>query len=233
MKTGIQIIGIVFLFLAGITSYSQDKYFVVNYYKKEKADIFGKRAYGKLEHVNSQFEIKLRFAGKTRQQLFKSILKYLNNRPAFKVTKIDSSSAKPFFIYRDFATICDKKKCLADLVALSYIYIVPADNIVYIRLAPHSVIYATIFDAKLRITEEGDVASDYDAPFDEYKFVQPEDQKSGTGLGKSTIRHKLAYPDSIFDRDGKIINPNNKKVIEDFFDGYFIDLKNFLQDNTK
>lgn len=36
---------------------------------------------------------------------------------------------------------------------------------------------------------------------------------------------------SIFDAKGQIINPGKKKIMEDFFDGYVIDLKNYLEKN--
>lgn len=71
-----------------------------------------------------------------------------------------------------------------------------------------------------------------------YKFIQPADGRTqsavsphGGLLGHATSRkvnYKMAYPDSIFDPDGKVVNPANKKIIEAFFDGYITDLDQFL-----
>lgn len=222
-----------FVFVA-FGTYAQGKYFEVVFDKPS--------AEGKVIPFNNQEQVKLDYNGKSKKQLLIAVSKYLKERPGLKLDNIPEDDGT-YLVYRDFATIGTKDKCLADLVASTLVYVTPENGHISIRLSLTSKIYASIFDAKLRISPDGTVGADDDKPFNEYKFVQPNDGKTqskispnGGLLGAATsgkINYKLAYPDSIFDPDGKIVNLTNKQIIEKFYDGYVIDLKNYLDKNLK
>gem|GEM_PF-2633997 len=219
------------------SGYSQGKYFEV---VVEKGSYDG-RNYGKVRPLNNQYAVKLSYNGKSQKQLLEGILEYLKNRPTLKIDTILNGGS--CVVYRDFATVGNKQNCFADLTALTYLFAVPEEGYISINNGSISKIYASVFDAKLRISPGGDVVSEEDVPFNEYKFVQPTDGRTqsavsphGGLLGHATsrkINYKLAYPDSIFDPDGKIVNPANKKLIEAFFDGYIADLDQFLKARFK
>lgn len=231
LKSWLVIIGII---TTSGSIHAQGKYFEA---RVEKNDFSG-GYYGRIAPVNNQHDVRLNTPGKNKQQLLEIVLKYLKERPALKIDTVIRGEG-PVVVYRDFATIGTKEKCFADLVALTYIFVVPEEGYVSVSLGTVSKIFASIFDAKLQISPDGVVVSDNDAPFNEYKFIQPADGRTqskvspnGGLVGLATSRkvpYKLAYPDSIFDPGGKIVNANNKKLIETFFDGYVSDLQAFLQ----
>lgn len=216
-----------------LSGQAQGKYFEVI---TEKSVVNG-ALLGKVQPLGGQFDIKLSYPGKHRQQLLEGVLQYLKKRPTLKIDTILNKGS--VVVYRDFATICRKDTCFADLTALTYMTVVPEEGHLFIRVASNSKVFATIFDAKLRISPGGDVISEQDVPFNEFKYVQPADGRTqssisphGGLLGKATsrkIHYKLAYPDSIFDPEGKVVNARNKRIIEAFFDGYVADLDQFLQ----
>jgi hypothetical protein len=225
------------LLAINFSGFSQGKYFEV---VVEKSAYNGAN-YGKVVPLNNQYDVQLLYSGKNRKQLLEGILEYLKNRPALKIDTVLNGGT--VVVYRDFATIGNKQNCFADLTGLIYLFAVPEEGYISIRSGGISKIFASIFDAKLRISPGGDVVSEGDVPFNEYKFVQPTDGRTqsavaphGGLLGHATsrkINYKLAYPDSIFDPDGKIVNPANKKLLETFFDGYVADLDQFLKTKFK
>jgi len=232
-----RIFSVILMWVIPFSAAAQGKYFEVICEKGS----FGNELIGRIRPVNDKSYVILNYRGRTQKQLFKAIQSYLKNRPALKPDHIDSSEGA-FIVYRDFATVCGKEKCFADLVALTFIYVSPEnDGTVKINLGSTSHIYSTIFDAKLRISPDNIVASDDDVPFNEIRYVQPSDGRTqsnispnGGLIGLATSRKKeyrLAYPDSIFSPDGELVNPVNKEAIEAFLDGYVTDLKTFLDNN--
>lgn len=218
-------------------AFSQQKYFSINYYKATgKGWMEGPTA--KLEITTKEVYIPLAFKGKTPKQFYDALRSYLKNRPGFKIG-FDKGVESGFFAYRDFSIIGNKDKCFADLVALAYINIVfDHPDTLLVRLGVTSKVYASIFDAKLQITPDDDVASIDDAPFNEYQFMQPDDERvltSNAWTGTHTKKRALkqAYPDSVFDPDGKVVNMYNKNLIENHFDQYIIDLEKYLRENLK
>ncbi|WP_363440485.1 hypothetical protein [Chitinophaga ginsengisegetis] len=198
---------------------------------------------GRVQPVDDVQYVKLAYPGKTKEQLYDAVVNYVKSHRGLKLDYTNDVK-KTFLAYRDFATIGDKTKCGADLISLTYIGVVTdLKDTLLVSYSIASRIFATIFDAKLTISPGNDVVSENDVPFNEYKFVQPgagRTQSSispnGGLLGAATsrkINYKLAYPESVFDPNGKIVNPGNKKIIEDFFDGYIVDLKNYLDKNLK
>lgn len=223
------------LLMLNFSGFSQGKYLEVVIEK----GTYG--SYGRIRPLNNQFDVTLPYSGKNKKQLLEGILDYLKNRPALKIDTILNGGT--VVVYRDFATIGNKQNCFADLTGLVYMFAIPEDGYISIRPSGNSKIFATVFDAKLRISPGGDVVSEQDVPFNEFKYIQPADGRTqsavsphGGLLGKATSRkidYKLAYPDSIFDPDGKVVNANNKKIIESFFDGYIADLDQFLKAKFK
>ncbi|WP_436491078.1 hypothetical protein [Chitinophaga sp. ARDCPP14] len=225
------------LLAINFSGFSQGKYFEVAIEK----GVFNGMDYGRIRPLNNQYDVKLPYGGKNRQQLLEGILEYLKNRPALKIDTVLNNGS--VVVYRDFATIGNKQNCFADLTGLIFLFAIPEEGYISIRPGSNSKIYASVFDAKLRISPGDDVVSEEDVPFNEYKFIQPTDGRTqsavaphGGLLGKATsrkINYKLAYPDSIFDPDGKVVNPGNKKRLESFFDGYVTDLDQFLKTKFK
>ncbi|MET3875951.1 hypothetical protein [Chitinophaga sp. OAE865] len=219
------------LLILTFSGHSQGKYFEVVIEKGTYGN------YGMIKPLNGQYDVKLSYNGKKQRQLLEGILEYLKNRPTLKIDTILNGGT--VVVYRDFATIGNKQNCFADLTGLIYMFAVPEEGYISIRAGGNSKIYASVFDAKLRISPGDDVVSEQDVPFNEFKFIQPTDGRTqsavsphGGLLGQATsrkINYKLAYPDSIFDPDGKVVNANNKKIIETFFDGYIADLDQFLK----
>ena len=218
-------------------AFSQQKYFSINYYKATgKGWTEGPTA--KLEIATKEVYIPLAFKGKTQKQFYEALHGYIQSRQRFKID-FDKGVGSGFFAYRDFSVIGNKDKCLADLVALTYVTIVfDHPDTLLVRVGATSKIYASIFDAKLLITPDNDVASVDDAPFNEYQFMQPDDERvltsnAWTGTRSKKRELKQAYPDSVFDPDGKVVNMHNKNLIENFFDQYIIDLEKYLRENLK
>ncbi|EJL75809.1 hypothetical protein [Chryseobacterium populi] len=227
------------LLIISLHLYAQERYFEIRLEKNE----FGGGYTGKVLPINDQQYVKLAYPGKTKEQLYDAVTDYVKSHSGLKLD-YSNDTKKTFLAYRDFATIGDKKKCSADLVSLAYIMVVTdLKDTLLVSYSSTSKIFSTIFDAKLRISPGNDVISEGDIPFNEYKFVQPEDGRTqssispnGGLLGAATsrkINYKLAYPESIFDSSGKIVNLSNKKIIENFFDAYIIDLKNYLDKRLK
>lgn len=223
------------LLVISFSGFSQGKYFEVVIEKGTYGN------YGMIKALSNQYDVKLSYDGKKQRQLLEGILEYLKNRPTLKIDTVLNDGS--VVVYRDFATIGNKQNCFADLTGLVYMFAVPEEGYISIRPGGNSKIFATVFDAKLRISPGGDVVSEQDVPFNEFKYIQPSDGRTqsavsphGGLLGHATsrkINYKLAYPDSIFDPDGKVVNPNNKKIIEAFFDGYVADLDQFLKAKFK
>lgn len=217
--------------------FAQGKYFEVI------TQDFSGNLYGKVVvRGRKDNTVKLEYKGKSKKQLLQYALNYLKDRPGLKRdTLIEGEGA--LLCYKDFASIGAKDKCFADLVALTYIYVVPEEGYLSVSLSLSPKIFATIFDAKLKVDRGGVVVSENDVPFNEYKFVQPADGRTSSSvspngglLGLATsrkIQYKLAYPDSIFDPEGKVVNPVNKKLVEEYYDGYINDLKSYLDKNVK
>lgn len=217
---------------------AQGRYFEI---KPEINELTGTYV-GKVQPIDDPQYVKLAYPGKTKEQLYDAVVSYVKSHQGLKLDYTNDTK-KTFLAYRDFATIGDKSKCAADLVSLTYIGVVTdLKDTLLVSYSSSSKIFATIFDAKLVISPGNDVVSENDLPFNEYKFVLP-----GTGRTQSNIapggligtvtsrkiNYKLAYPESIFDANGKIVNSGNKKIIEDFFDGYVINLKDYLDKNLK
>jgi hypothetical protein len=225
--------------LSSLCTNAQGRYFEVIPQKNE-----GIGGYlGKVQPINDPEYVKLAYPGKTKEQLYDAVVSYVKSHSGLKLDYTNDTK-KTFLAYRDFATIGDKKKCAADLVSLAYITVVTdLKDTLLVGYSRASKIFSTIFDARLVISPGNDVVSENDVPFNEYQFVLPAAGRTqssispGGGLiGVATSRkvnYKLAYPESVFDPNGKILNPGNKKIIEDFFDGYIVDLKNYLDKNLK
>jgi len=216
----IKILSVIGFVIIATAAQSQEKYFEI---------VLAKDAYGlMIKPLNNKKEVVLPYTGKSQKQLILAIHQYMKERPRLK---IDSENSD-YLYYRDFATICTMEKCMADLVALTYVNIVPQNGKVKVNLGITSKIYSSIFNAKLNINPDDIVVSENDVPFNEYVFVQASNQKKSSIY--QTVRElKLAYPESIFDAQGKIVNPMNKETIENFYSGYVIDLKNYLDKNLK
>lgn len=218
-------------------SYAQGRYFEV-VCEKSNNSMFGDAFYGFVRPLGNKPEIifQLTNKSKSKAELMKLLQSYLKSRPALKVDKVVGGQGA-YVCYRDFASIGDKNQCYSDLTALTYIYAVPLDDMIKIRIGLDSKIFATLNDAKLQISPSDAVVSEGDVPFGDYRYVQPSGYKTGnTGglLGKMKEKVKrpgLAYPDSVFDAEGKVVNPVNKQIIEAFYDGYVTDLKKFLDEN--
>lgn len=231
---------LVFAFiLSSFGAKAQGKYFEVI---TEKNEITGGYV-GKVRPLNDPEYVKLAYPGKTKEQLYDAVVNYVKSHSGLKLDYTNDVK-KTFLAYRDFATIGDKKKCGADLVSLTYIGVVTdLKDTLLVSYSRASKIFSTIFDAKLVISPGNDVVSEGDVPFNEFQFVLPAAGRTqssiapnGGLIGIATsrkINYKLAYPESVFDANGKILNPGNKKIIEDFFDGYVTDLKNYLDKHLK
>ncbi|MEY8762005.1 hypothetical protein [Chryseobacterium tongliaoense] len=230
-------LSLIFMFLSIITN-AQGKYFEV----KTEIDESTGEYFGNVRPINDPEYVALAYPGKTKEQLYDAVVKYVKSHRGLKLDYTNDNK-KTFLAYRDFATIGSKKTCGADLVSLTYITVVTdLKDTLLVKYSSSSKIFATVFDAKLTISPGNDVVSENDVPFNEYKFVQPGDERMRNSsfpngglisLVSSRKNDKLAYPESIFDPKGKIVNPSNKKVFEGFFDGYIIDLKNYLDEHLK
>lgn len=224
--------------LLSIGTNAQGRYFEI----KSEIDESTGEYFGNIRPINDPEYVALAYPGKTKEQLYDAVMNYVKSHRGLKLD-YSNDTKKTFLAYRDFATIGDKKKCAADLVSLTYIAVVTdLPDTLLVGYSRSSKIFATMFDAKLTISPGNDVVSENDVPFNEYKFVQPGDgrMRSSTspnggliGLVTSQKNDKLAYPESVFDPRGEIVNPGNKKIIEEFFDAYINDLKDYLDKNLK
>ncbi len=210
------------------TCFGQEKFFELKFHGEDRSFI-----YAQMESVvrpGKQY-INIKFKGKTRQQLVAAVLKYIRDRPAYVLHDADSTGASafagiPHISYRDFRLVCPEKTCKADIVALAYIHIYFAGDTVNVNLQMDTEIYATIFKAKLRITPEGKVASDDDLPFNVLMLVRPE-SKVKVGKFKNSSDGD-AYPDSIFDSKGNILNQPAKEALELYYNDLMNDLKSYI-----
>ncbi len=210
-----------------INNFAQNKYFEV---VLKKTDI-GNYSYGQILPVGGAKNYPVAFQGKTKSQLYQMIKDYLKARPLLLLK--EAYTTQDLITYRDFSYICDSSKSVADLIGKTYIYAMPEDNIIKFSVAKGSVIYSTLFHAKLQITQDDNVASIGDAPFNEYKYAQPKTEeiltsKSNFFLGnvnkKKKIYMNLAYPECIYDSEGKLINPIIKNYVEQYYNQFVTDI---------
>lgn len=226
------------------TGNAQGKYFKV-ITEPYKNSFLNDKYYGRVVPVNDAGGVNavLNFNGKSKQQLYDATMQYLKERKGliFK----PKMSTPNLIVYRDFSTIGTMDSCFADLVGLTFVYAIPIDGAIKISFGIGSEIYATIFKAQLQITPDDVVASVGNRPFNEYEYVQPADigmlQNRSTartmllGSGSKTVKVSLkeAYPDSIFDPEGNVRNPKNKRIIENYYDWFAADLNSFVQNYFK
>jgi len=120
--------------------------------------------------------------------------------------------------FRDFATICDKSKCGADLIAKTIFHLEYDSGFVKITL--DNEIYSSFYGGELLINDNDDVASKRDIPFAPYEFQIPE-------------KFANEYPESlyVFNKKGKIKvkNPEVQKIILSFYNQYIADMKSYLE----
>lgn len=218
--------------LATTMNFGQEKYFEVACEKDKNTG----EMIGFIGAINKTPYAQLNYPGKNKNAILNAVLDYLKNRPTLKMVHINDK--KTFLVYRDFATVCDRSKCGADLIALTHFHIIPEQGYLSLKIGFTSHIYSTINNAKLRISPDDIVVSENDEPFNLFRIVQPgvskvtnNDMYTGFLIGDKEDR--FAYDESIFDTNGKLINPLNKKIIEDFLNGYIIDLKSFLDTRLK
>lgn len=242
MKIKHNLLLLLLLAIATASLSAQGKYFKVAAFPYDNP-WSGNKFYGNIVPVIDQGggNAILSFGGKNKQQLYEGIMQYLKARPGFLLKP--KSTTEHLITYRDFTKVGSLDSCFADLVALTFVYAIPEDGLVKISFGITSKIYATIFQAQLEITPDDIVASVGDKPFNEYRYVQPADEsvvKSRSTahtilLGSSTSYKtekrslKVAYPDSVFDPEGNVVNPVNKRIIENFYDWFVADLNAFLQ----
>ncbi|MDG3582922.1 hypothetical protein [Galbibacter pacificus] len=237
-------IAILIFFLSITATYSQGKYFeIVAEKNTHPYDDRGYIYYGRIKPLDDQPYATLHFKDISKGTLHKAIMDYLKKRPTLILKP--KFTNEHLIIYRDFATIGNKEQCFAGLTGLVYMYIIPEEDGTVKLDVSTSEIFASLNDAVLRITMDDNVASDSDAPFNKYKYVQPADKiylSSGSTASKIFLgsrakrkKHSLkqAYPDSIFDPEGNVVNPVNKALIEDFFNKYAEDLNTYLSHRFK
>ncbi len=172
------------------------------------------------------YTLKLDFKGKSKQQLIDAVLAYVDSHPEY-VLKTPGQGFKAGICYRDFSVIGGEEKYGADLIALTLVHVYPGEGNLQIAIIGDSNIYSTIFKAKLRITADDRVASDDDLPFNTIKYVQPPTRLTGKRSGVKE-GYGLAYPESVFDGEGNIINQASKDVIEQYYNALVKDLKAFI-----
>jgi hypothetical protein len=189
---------VLFFIIYGAMVFSQEKYFT-------------KTAYGGISYLKGD-RIVLNFKGKNKKQLLSLVKKYCDEAK-FKIRKETSD----FVVYRDFSTICTKDKCFSDLISKSIITAAVFDGKVELYL--NYTIYTSLFDAKLLINDNDDVASENDVPFSEYSFENK--WTDATGLD-------AVYPECVFDAKGVLKNPIVKAKIEEYYDFYGNDLSQYI-----
>lgn len=209
------------MLLLTILSFSQGKYVEV---VAKKGDYTG-TYFGVVQPLNNEYSVNIPYKGKSKKAILQGILNYIKARPVLRFSHMSDNGS--FVRYRDFSTIGNVERCGAAMVARTFVTAVPEEGMVLVNLnyGGSSKIYASLFDAKLSISVDDIVVADDDVPFNEYQMVQPPNE-----LG---VKMRAAYPESIFDAKGKVVNPTNKKILEDFYDFYITDLKNYLDKNLK
>ncbi|ANH82051.1 hypothetical protein A8C56_14690 [Niabella ginsenosidivorans] len=223
---------------------AQQQYFQINTRKEKNTYTNSIQTIGALNIVAPRDQygaITLDYPGKTPHQLYTSVMNYLKATQRFVViANGDDATVK----YRDFFYIGKKDSCKADLIALNYITIYTLENKIKFSLDEYN-IFSTVNDAQLEISKFGEVSSRQDVPFNYYEYVQPAPYKDaaqyrtgglvGLATRKAGKKHQpgLAYPESIYDPEGNIVNAANKRIIEVFFNSYIISLKNYLDNNLK
>ncbi len=241
MKILFKAIAFFSLLSLAMKGHAQEKYYSLNFHKEKVKDVFGKKkdnVFAKLEISPSQKShdgyALLEYPGKSKQQLHDAALKYVRAVKQF-VFEDDNNS---YVRYSDFAYIGTKEKCFADILALTNVYVLPFDGSIQIAINPQ--IYSTIFGAKIQVLKYGEVVSVDDVPFNIYQPIQPGNYTTHNGsngspfgnlVHKQKYEPKWAYPESVFDPDGNVVNQTNKEIIENFFSNYVVGLKNFLDKN--
>ncbi|PUZ30002.1 hypothetical protein GA0116948_11515 [Chitinophaga costaii] len=227
MKTGWVFVWLLFI---SLQVHAQSKY--VQIIVAPSTYTYGPRFVASLVPLTGQKTVVLNFPGKSKQELTRNIFAYLQQRPQLILKP--KYSNEDLITYRDFSIVCDSSKCMAYLAALTYVYAMPEDGKIQLRFGKGSTLFSSLYKVDLRITRQDDVASIGNAPFNEYKFVQPEDggelrsNKILSGYHTAVIHYGIAYPESIYDPKGKLINPGVKQIIEQYYDTYITDLNDFL-----
>lgn len=227
-------IAIIVSTLVSKSSFSQGKYFEITTVATRKSKEFRAKTepdyFGVIRPLNNQPYVILEYRGQTVPQLMQAVLKYIKERKGLWVDALqETDNGDGIFIkYGDFATIGDTMQCKANLVSKTRIAVAfgTDGNIkagqIGIYISPLNDIYSSLYgNAQFRISRDFVVITENGLPFNIYEFVQPKAHKG------------LAYPESVFDQDGKIVNPVNKRIIEAFYDSYVTDLKSYLDKNLK
>ncbi len=228
-----------FVSFYSLIGFCQTEFYSINYNKfpkKKTKDAYTPYAYASIGLKDNANMVKLPFKEKTKEQLYQALLAY-GKEKSFLRLSYNEGVDKGRIEFKDFVTLGTKENCMADLYALTFLEAFFYDrDYIGIRInLRKSKIYATVSDAKLKLTPNDDVASLDDTPFNEFKFIQPSNEEIMFsygylfGLDKKNLSIKLAYPDSIFDIEGNIINPYNKSLIEKYYDKHILDLKAFLE----
>lgn len=215
------------LFWCATTCLAQEKFFELKFHGEDRSYI-----YAQMEAVGTgEKSIGMEFKGKTQKQLVMSVLKYVKSRPAYVLQDADTTGAAtlgntPHISYRDFRLICPEKTCKADIIALAYVHVYFKGDKIGVHIRNDTEIYSTIFNAKLRITPEGKIASDDDLPFNILQFIRPETKVKVNKFIMSNDGD--AYPESIFDSKGRILNQPVKDALERYCNDLINDLKTFI-----
>ncbi len=209
---------LIVLFILGICpAFAQGKYFEVVSKKSNGSKTYN----GYVMPANGQGYVVLSYQGKTKEQLRSAVFNYIKARPSLWIVKLSDRDER--IEYGNFATIGDTSKCIVNLVSSTRVDVEPDNGQLKLYIGIFNQIYSSLYGtARFLISRDGVVVSENETPFNEYKFVQPDSRKEA-----------LAYPESVFDTNGKVVNPANKKTIEGFYDGYVADLKSYLDKNLK
>ncbi len=217
----------VIMLICSTSCLAQENFFSLKFHGEDRS-----YSYAQMESVaTGNRSIGMEFKGKTKKQLIAAVLKYIKTRQAYVLQEADTTGKAtlgniPHISYRDFRLICPEKNCKADIIALAYIHIYFEGDKINVNLENDTEVYSTIFKAKLRITPEGKVASDDDLPFNLFQFVRPETKVKVNKFKNSNDGD--AYPDSIFDSKGRILNQPAKDALEKYFNDLMNDLKAFI-----
>lgn len=206
---------------------AQEKFYQLKFHGEDRSYV-----YAQIESVTTGGKsIGMEFKGRTQKQIIAAVFKYVKERPAYVLHDADTTGAVtfgnvPHISYRDFRLLCPEKTCKADIVALAYVHVYFEGDKIGVHIRNDTEIYSTIFNAKLRITPEGKVASDDDLPFNELQYIRPEDKVKVSEFKNSSDGD--AYPESIFDSKGNILNQSAKDAIEQYCNDLMNDLKAFI-----
>lgn len=151
----------------------------------------------------------------TKEKVKQHILSFIKER---KYVYKPFYSGENMISFRDFATICGKTNCGADLIAKVLFHLTYDSGFVKITL--DNEIYSSFYGGELVINGNDDVASKNDVPFAPYEFQVPEQYAS-------------EYPESVysFNKKGKttLKNPEVQKILLAFFNWYITDIKSYLE----